>query len=96
MGVAFSTINDNRTGNGHKGVIYCAGSHGCYFVYYVNGGAGGGIYNTNFLRMNNSTISNNKTGNGCDEEPFEDCGNGGDGGGMYNTGMITSDNCTLC
>jgi len=61
------------------------------------GGNGGGIWNTipGQLTIRNSTISNNRTGNGGAGNVNGPAGAGGDGGGIWNNSSLTVINSTV-
>lgn len=59
------------------------------------GDSGGAIYNQGTLTIINTTISNNKAGNGGDADGRGTGGVGGYGGAIYNSGTLTIKNSTL-
>jgi hypothetical protein len=57
-------------------------------------GKGGGIWNDDYLKIDQSTIDRNHSGAGsCDYTEFGT--KGGDGGGIYSTGVVTITSSTL-
>jgi hypothetical protein len=108
-----SAIDSNLTGNGGAGgtggtaglIVGPGGFGGAGGI----GGLGGGIFNKATATLDNSTISNNSTGNGgaggtggngstpppWPAFPGGNGGNGGHGGGSYNTGTLNLTNLTI-
>jgi hypothetical protein len=93
------TIRNGKTANGADGSDGGAGEGGSAGV---DGGYGGGIYNSGSLTLNHSTVSNNTTGIGGAGGAGGDCtgdgctaGAGGDGGyggyGGYGGGIYNDD-----
>ena len=61
-----------------------------------NGAPGGGIFNAGTLSLFSSTVANNRSGRGADEngESAGD-GDGGDGGGIFSIGRLGLTACTV-
>jgi uncharacterized repeat protein (TIGR01451 family) len=60
----------------------------------VDGGHGGGIYNTGNLTLTACAVFSNTTGNGG-AGSGSNGGSGGDGGGIFNTGNLTLTQCAV-
>src|SRR5208337_296807 len=83
--------------NGHApdgGTICYSPSH-----QTINGGSGGGIYNSGWLSLSGCVLAGNKAGNGSQCNSSGDCagpaGNGGSGGGIFNSGTLTATGCVM-
>ena len=95
-----STISGNRSGDGGRGGgtirDECGGGRGTVRGTGGAGGNGGGILNSGTLTLTNSTLSDNRNGDGGNSPGFRDTGGaGGSGGGILNTGVLTLTNSTL-